>query len=133
LLLAASTSCSDCASSSAGDRLAKSGRAGSYYSAPDCSATLAGTLPSCSKFYYTGTKQATNCSGTVKCYAQVQPTKGGASYWLFSHECGQGKDNSVAVDTNNNQCGGGGLQLPLPLPLPPPLPCSAAAAAAAVR
>jgi hypothetical protein len=42
----------------------------------------------------------------AKCYAQIQLTKGGPNYWLFSHVCGY-KDQPVFGDLNNPDCGGG--------------------------
>jgi hypothetical protein len=78
---------------------------GGQYTSNTCGSSGGGTLPTCTQFFYTGVKQAVDCAGTLKCYAQVQLTEGGTSQWLFSHVCGQG--SSVAGEVNNADCGGG--------------------------
>jgi hypothetical protein len=119
---AAPTTCTDCVNTSKGDKLIKASATGSYFGAANCALIATNTLAGCSKFYYTGTKQAMDCRGTKTCYAQVQltPGGGGATYWLFSHVCGQGQDNSIIVETTNPACGVC-LAAMLPLPLPPAL------------
>jgi len=79
---------------------------GAWSAAPSCDATGTSTLPSCSRFYYTGVKQAVNCGGTKKCFVEMQLDIGGTSHWMFSHNCGQ-QSSHVSVQTNNRQCGGG--------------------------
>lgn len=100
-------SCTDCQGSSAGTRRIYPGKTGSYYSSPTCTASPVSSLSACTFFFYAGTRQAIDCGGTRRCFAQIQlpASGGGPTYWLLDHNCGDGQ--TVIVDADNAQCGGG--------------------------
>lgn len=108
-----SATCGDCVDTKEGNRLIKAGLTGSFYAAaqPNCAASVLGTLAPCSTVWYTGRKQAIDCDGTNKCYAQIQltPGGGGPNYWLF---------RCTATTTANNIVGGWRPMQPLLACLP---------------
>ena len=105
--------CTDCPTtgSSPGMRRIYRDKTGLVFVSPTCNlGSTYTTLPSCTRFYWTGIRQAVDCGNNIKrCFAQVQlgASGGGTAYWLLDHTCGDGQTS--IVENDNEQCGGGEL------------------------
>lgn len=111
-LAAVPTTCMECptSGSSPGTRRIHPGNTGSVFTSLTCNLpSFYTSLPRCTRFWFTGSRQAVDCgSGTKRCFAQVQLSAagGGTNYWLLDHTCGNVVDSSSIVDDDNEQCGG---------------------------
>lgn len=78
--------CSDCLSSTAGNRVLRAG--GQYFEQPCSTSPSPGYLDACVEFAYTSVKKASLCGGLTMCYSQLMLN--GRQYWVFDHVCGSG-------------------------------------------
>ena len=93
---------SDCTTTNtAGARRIHKEDRGAYFATPTCAVSSpVGTIPSCTRFYWTGAHRVWSCSGVKRCFAKIQlsPSGEGTEYWLLDHACGT--RSTMVPDTN---------------------------------